>query len=1357
MQDKVLEQLKKKYEYLDFDNAKVLECFYSAIEDLKSDNPSAFENKNMFGLELEHYFLYYLVLEIQKGNQEISDAVSIAMESTHDFFTRRRKDLSSNFDIKKQKELYNQSFQNTINCYYKRMNFASLLLQTLIDVYKEEIEKSKNKNITKNKEVEHMAYNMSAKSLYEVFKDYNGKLSTVIFKAFSKKEERSYALLVKKYGINLDGENAVGHLTYPEVTRLQGIMSRLHTWFKYGEYLLEQKESLESIMKFFVNTSDEKMAHIFADFQREKEAERNRAFSSKYEIMKKYNISEKTLEDAVCYIKNKDHRILYKYRYGIGLKIKPANEIRDMFGMKLDQYERTILMIQNQLPNLIKQAKEQENMLVDLNPQGVEKEASTPTIKENIKEKVKPVISSKVEVLSEEEIDKKIEEALKKSDERRSRVSSDKGVTQNLDVKKVDNNSKGATFKPKKRSKKYTYFCERCYPADIKEEEKQSIDEKIYAAFDLITSYEDGKEAAKKIYGEDLKQKAKDVSLNRLENAALGNLITKIKKIIFSWKKNESVQENKKVAPKSNEVLTFFDYFYEEGMSLEEKEEIKRKVLEFIQNSKLAGVKFAKKLYGENLDKLDPTIKLEKKERDNVNWLKSEIKKYLKGGTKLTTKEKTTKSTYQKVELKSNFCEYFYEENMSLEEQKNIREKLNKALLFNKETKAYQVFFNVYDEDLNLKEGVEVDRSTKVTISNFVNTLSRNLTVDLDELMNKNKRVMKPDTFFEYFYDPKMSLEEQEKVKAEILDIVNFIKKLYPLGYEVITLLYGDDLSSKRKKISLSPTQKSNFDAFMRYIRNYYGQDNSLKNGNYIIYHRRPLKFLMYFHKYGMSELEIKEQEEKVTAILKNQNNCDIRGYEIAKKLYGELLDSNLKPVHTDQNENSAFTVFIKSIKEILDNNVKNDVVTQKRAKYVTKKNVPITFFEYFYEEGMTKEEKEDINNKVLEFVQNSKLVGVKIAKKLYGKDLKQLNDELKLDRKEKDNFNWLRREITKYLNGDRTLESRRSRPQTFFDYFYEEGMCEEQKEEIKKLVLEQLRQKENTQGYIGTKNIYGEDFSTLQEEYNRNDAQNCLQLVKSIKDKLSDTFIDKYVLDIVMDLDKEEAEKMDELMNLITESVNNTPNEEVNEDQSDLDENIKSDEITDLNIRDEFPDIAPVEEDILEEVEEEIYMEEEIPVEEIAFDILRQQLSYKDSLILKLHNASFTQVEIMKTLSITEEDLINCYINNLELTQNIDEVLDYILVHCPDRLKDVLESSYLSSFMEELTSKEQELVYLRLLSKTNPTLTVDVISLLIDIPVEEIANYQIMSKDDVLNSLNNYINKPNYEVEKLKSKLTEK
>jgi len=279
MQDKVLEQLKKKYEYLDFDNAKVLECFYSAIEDLKSDNPSAFENKNMFGLELEHYFLYYLVLEIQKGNQEISDAVSIAMESTHDFFTRRRKDLSSNFDIKKQKELYNQSFQNTINCYYKRMNFASLLLQTLIDVYKEEIEKSKNKNITKNKEVEHMAYNMSAKSLYEVFKDYNGKLSTVIFKAFSKKEERSYALLVKKYGINLDGENAVGHLTYPEVTRLQGIMSRLHTWFKYGEYLLEQKESLESIMKFFVNTSDEKMAHIFADFQREKEAERNRAFS----------------------------------------------------------------------------------------------------------------------------------------------------------------------------------------------------------------------------------------------------------------------------------------------------------------------------------------------------------------------------------------------------------------------------------------------------------------------------------------------------------------------------------------------------------------------------------------------------------------------------------------------------------------------------------------------------------------------------------------------------------------------------------------------------------------------------------------------------------------------------------------------------------------------------------------------------------------------------------------------------------------------------------------------------------------------------------------------------------------------
>ena len=112
---------------------------------------------------------------------------------------------------------------------------------------------------------------------------------------------------------------------------------------------------------------------------------------------------------------------------------------------------------------------------------------------------------------------------------------------------------------------------------------------------------------------------------------------------------------------------------------------------------------------------------------------------------------------------------------------------------------------------------------------------------------------------------------------------------------------------------------------------------------------------------------------------------------------------------------------------------------------------------------------------------------------------------------------------------------------------------------------------------------------------------------------------------------------------------------------------------------------------------------------------------------------------EIVKILTISENDIVDFYIRNLHLF-DLEYVLDYILNNHLDRIKNLLESDYFLPFREQLTKKEQELIYLKLLSKINKDLTDDVISIITDLPINEVIEYEIMTKDDTFNSLNEYI-----------------
>ena len=78
------------------------------------------------------------------------------------------------------------------------------------------------------------------------------------------------------------------------------------------------------------------------------------------------------------------------------------------------------------------------------------------------------------------------------------------------------------------------------------------------------------------------------------------------------------------------------------------------------------------------------------------------------------------------------------------------------------------------------------------------------------------------------------------------------------------------------------------------------------------------------------------------------------------------------------------------------------------------------------------------------------------------------------------------------------------------------------------------------------------------------------------------------------------------------------------------------------------------------------------------------------------------------------------------------------------DVVEEVLQVEPYKTLMDTVTEIEQELIYLKLVQRKCPSLTDEKISRITNIPLKEIHSYEIMTKKDVLNSLNQYIKRKN-------------
>ena len=71
------------------------------------------------------------------------------------------------------------------------------------------------------------------------------------------------------------------------------------------------------------------------------------------------------------------------------------------------------------------------------------------------------------------------------------------------------------------------------------------------------------------------------------------------------------------------------------------------------------------------------------------------------------------------------------------------------------------------------------------------------------------------------------------------------------------------------------------------------------------------------------------------------------------------------------------------------------------------------------------------------------------------------------------------------------------------------------------------------------------------------------------------------------------------------------------------------------------------------------------------------------------------------------------------------------------DKIKKIIESSYFKDKLQYLTLREQEYIYLTLISYNNKYLTIETIAEMLEVDKKTLEQYEIMTSDEDVNKLN--------------------
>ena len=452
---------------------------------------------------------------------------------------------------------------------------------------------------------------------------------------------------------------------------------------------------------------------------------------------------------------------------------------------------------------------------------------------------------------------------------------------------------------------------------------------------------------------------------------------------------------------------------------------------------------------------------------------------------------------------------------------------------------------------------------------------------------------------------------------------------------------------------------------------------------------RRKDYFIEYFYTDSMDDSVKDKMKSDLEKILEIPKVKELLGYSVASKLYGEKLDQKLTDFSLSREEKIRFRDFKKTMNSYFK---KISLHTEKIKKTTKKSSRKKDYFiDYFTSDNTSLEDKEKLKEKlkaIITIPRYRQLKGFAIACKLYGNLLDEKLLSVELMPGDNTSFNNFKISIDTALKKpveEFNTIGRRKREKYLVEYFLGECIDDDSKKLIisKFDIIIKLNRVKNLKGYLYASKLYGDDLKGSNSNIilKSNEGISFISFKNSIKN-----LIDSYSLEeLNAMLDKESIkEKVDE---------------------------------TCLDDKNEF-------------IEEK---------KEVLSSDVEKEYSYIDKLILKLHKELFSEDEIKKVLLLDDNTIVDTYIKCLG-DLDLFRALDYIVLRNPNRIKDLLSSTYFKPLTEKIDDVELEVIYLKLLSKSNPSITDSIISSITSVPLKDIEEYKIMSIDDSMNNLNNYL-----------------
>lgn len=689
-----------------------------------------------------------------------------------------------------------------------------------------------------------------------------------------------------------------------------------------------------------------------------------------------------------------------------------------------------------------------------------------------------------------------------------------------------------------------------------------------------------------------------------------------------------------------------------------------------------------KKVYGEDLHTFNSEAKLTNYELYIINRFNLDLNTYIRKEVPFV-KDKKSGDRIEKGKLPKNFFSFLstVDSDMTLEElTKDAKKFINKS-----KSKNVIAVKKLYGEEI-----LELDESITPTEEEIksVRFLIRDIKTRYKLQKKKSSsRVEKPASknMISTMNLPENILDNfdityNETNKNMIINRINFNIAARDSAFSrILHEVYGDNLTEyKCNELQIASSELALFKASTKVVNNQFTKDMSDYN----------LKddLLDYFY----TDLSDRDQLIKeISKQLEGLNNVQALRF---KRLISFMYDSNFKlvrPMQLRSGEISAFEKIVNTINRSLKPKAK---VVAKTAK----KGMHLYFFDNFLFEG---EEvvPESRKSMILKIVRGSKASSAKLALDLFGNNLDQECRDQEMLKANKYTFNVFIKNIIKRLTNTYS-RGLFMLADNFIEQFYIDTDTDEIKEAIRLYLIHYLEASHSK--YISiVNNAYDENYNLKKEYIFNGDKNSYYSFIYSIK--LSVKSYRKKVIN-------GKAKKINPKV-----KKDSTKQTQANLDMMDLGEKGY------LALTNDLFDIRIIGNEEIEITEEEL----------------------TDDVIMNAYNELMDSKTIIDLLMISEDTLIDFYLNHIDDLEDPQEAFNYLInLGNKDIIKRLMISPLFLRVINYISDIERQIIYLKLVQVSNSSLTDEIISKITKVDVNSIREYEIMTKDDKVNSLNEFI-----------------